>query len=273
MPDTLLNQIVDREWHWAGIPAWVVGTLYNQRRSGRYSSIHLSALHPPYSLKICHEWPTEVTAPHHSSHSDTDVDSSMHINVPQSKILDENKKISIALMLDSHLEHLTRAQTRSEHVIAIDPHFSLTQLQNPEKDFMSVKEVSHHVCVVQALTLGGKPGKTYWELQWQNKAKSIQTVVPDSELPNLTEKNINGIHPIQPGCFVIVKNLARMYIGEILNLYTNYGVSFSVLSVVQNELDADTYTQDEGLKDKDYEGSDQSDDEVEDGDHYVPNFS
>ncbi|KAI0739803.1 hypothetical protein C8Q80DRAFT_1124129 [Daedaleopsis nitida] len=96
--------------------------------------------------------------------------------IPHSKILDESQKIDISLMLESHLEHLGRAQTRSERVIAIDPHFALSRLQNLDKNTMTAKEGSHHVRVVQALVMGGKPAKTARELRWQSTAKSIQTV-------------------------------------------------------------------------------------------------
>ncbi|KAJ3003668.1 hypothetical protein NUW54_g5184 [Trametes sanguinea] len=121
-------------------------------------------------------------------------------------------------MLEIRTQNQSKTSTRSERIIAIDPKFALSRLLDPTKQ-LSIKHASHHLRVVQALTVGGKIGKTTREHRWQETVKSVRTVVPQELLPNLPSKNVNTINPLRPGCLVIMRNKVRMYVGEVLDLY------------------------------------------------------
>lgn len=40
-----------------------------------------------------------------------------------------------------------------------------------------------------------------------------------ADLPNFHSKNVTSINPLRPGALLIMKNEARTYLGEVLDLY------------------------------------------------------
>ncbi|KAH9853326.1 hypothetical protein C2E23DRAFT_859281 [Lenzites betulinus] len=139
-----------------------------------------------------------------------------------SEILDTNKKVSVAAIVSLREKHQSGTSTRSERVIAIDQKFALGRLLNPEKNIMSIRQVSHHLRVFQALTIGGRQEKTICKLRWQTAAKEMQVTVSDKDLPNIVSKNVNTLNPLRPGSCVIMHSSTKsalLYVGEILDLY------------------------------------------------------
>ncbi|EIW59893.1 uncharacterized protein TRAVEDRAFT_122203 [Trametes versicolor FP-101664 SS1] len=98
---------------------------------------------------------------------------------PVSQILDANKKVSIARMVDVRTKNQSGTSTRSERVIAIDQKFALARLLDPAKNFLSIRQAAHHLRVYQALTMGGRQEKTIRELRWQSVVKQVQAAVPE----------------------------------------------------------------------------------------------
>ncbi|OBZ71643.1 hypothetical protein A0H81_08835 [Grifola frondosa] len=145
-----------------------------------------------------------------------------------SELLDEKNKVSVSLMLAMREHHQSGTRTRSERVIMLDPKFALKRLEALDKNQptakLSVREGSHRVRVIQDLGDDTKRAKTAREIHWQNTAKQLQMIVPHKDVPNIASKNVSQINPLRPGCFVIMKNKKRMYIGEILDLYKKDGV-------------------------------------------------
>ncbi|KAI1786080.1 hypothetical protein LXA43DRAFT_975946 [Ganoderma leucocontextum] len=145
-------------------------------------------------------------------------DSTTWISAPTSKIFDENKKVSIALMLADRERDQSKTATRSECPVHLDPKFSLEHVLKPDTK-MSVREASHHVRVTQDLAAGGKIEKTARELRWQAAAQGISQIITNEELPNIASKNVSALHPIHIGSFLVMKNDKRMYLGEVLDMY------------------------------------------------------
>ncbi|KAI0676074.1 hypothetical protein C8Q78DRAFT_1075020 [Trametes maxima] len=44
-------------------------------------------------------------------------------------------------------------------------------------------------------------------------------IVSEADLPNLHSKNVSSINPLRAGCLLIMKNEARTYLGEVLDVY------------------------------------------------------
>ncbi|KAI0645527.1 hypothetical protein C8Q79DRAFT_1104104 [Trametes meyenii] len=136
-----------------------------------------------------------------------------------SKIFSDGDKVSVQRMLDLRVENQSGTSTRSERVVKIDPKFALSRISNPDSK-MSIREVSHCVRVAQDLAPApSKRTRTVREQRWLETAQQVQMVVSEADLPNLSSKNVSTINPLRAGCFLIMKNEARTYLGEVLDVY------------------------------------------------------
>ncbi|KAI0349019.1 hypothetical protein OH77DRAFT_1415677, partial [Trametes cingulata] len=139
--------------------------------------------------------------------------------VISSKILDNDHRVIVQKMLDLRAEHQSGTTTRSERVIMLDPKFKLSRLQNPDLK-MSVREASHHVRIAQELACTAPERiKTMREQRWQETARQVRKVISENELPNLSSRNVSALNPLRLGSLVIMRNEARTFLGEVLDIY------------------------------------------------------
>ncbi|KAF7969844.1 hypothetical protein HWV62_25914 [Athelia sp. TMB] len=137
----------------------------------------------------------------------------------QSSILDVDGIPAIEKMIQARHQHQYTTRTRSERVIRLDTKFETPDNKTDEKDPRSrIKELSHRVRIAQALDGAIPKAKTSREARWLSAAKAISMMIPNTVLPNVATKNINSINPLRLGHFVIMRNPARTYIGEILDI-------------------------------------------------------
>ncbi|ETW75569.1 hypothetical protein HETIRDRAFT_330930 [Heterobasidion irregulare TC 32-1] len=123
------------------------------------------------------------------------------------------------------------AQVRSQRTIMLDPKFQRS-IEDTEKEIegaasrakkMTISEASHRVRLAQDTDLELRKPKTDRELHWQETAKRVLLVLSSDVVPNLAAKNVNAIHTLRKGCYVVMKNKTpsggRFYVGEILDIY------------------------------------------------------
>ncbi|KAH9929219.1 uncharacterized protein B0H18DRAFT_874204 [Fomitopsis serialis] len=141
-----------------------------------------------------------------------------------SAILDKDGKISIPMMIRCREQHQSGTAVKSERVVCLDPKYSLSKLDDDNKK-MSVKEASHRVRIVQTLHGEIPKEKTTREHRYATQSKRIQVIAQQkqNDVPNIQSKNISQINPLRPGCFVVVRNPQRTYIGEVLDIYKKVG--------------------------------------------------
>ncbi|EIW56114.1 uncharacterized protein TRAVEDRAFT_50602 [Trametes versicolor FP-101664 SS1] len=202
-----------------------------------------------------------------------------------SRILDDNNKVVVQSMLDIRVKNQSSTRTRSERVVMLDPKFALSRLSKPNEK-MSMREGSHHVRVLQDLASSAvKPVKTAREQRWNETARQVQLILREEDLPNLHSKNVTSINPLRPGALLIMKNEARTYLGEVLDIYkksnrrhgsldmasSTSGLSYLSLRVYLQHLPAELALHSTPNDDEDAELP--SDDEDEDFENSIPPFS
>ncbi|KAH7906443.1 hypothetical protein BJ138DRAFT_1094126 [Hygrophoropsis aurantiaca] len=146
---------------------------------------------------------------------------SMHTSiVVQSRLLDVNCRLSVSQMLKARKYLQSETATKSERVVQISPKFALHRVLAAGDQKIKPSEASHRVRVAQALgPVQANPKKTR-ELRWQNAAKvPLRAVLSDIVAPNFSTRNVTHFNPLEPGTFVIMRNTAREYIGEVLDIY------------------------------------------------------
>jgi hypothetical protein len=109
----------------------------------------------------------------------------------KSEIIDNNGKLSIAMIVQARLHWQSGTTTKSEKVVRIDSKYALSRIargkglqhdDDTEPEKMSIQEASNAVRVIQDLnsaTHTNKPRK-YREMRWKDAATAIQKLVNSS---------------------------------------------------------------------------------------------
>jgi len=139
-----------------------------------------------------------------------------HSSLLESHVIDTSGKVSLMRMLNTRGRLQSGTTTKSERIVKINPKFEIAAI-------CDTQEASHRLRIAQDAALGSSlsttTAKKPRELLWQAAVKQLCSIVKDTELPNLVVKNVNGVNPLKPGCFVIARTDKRTYIGEVLDIF------------------------------------------------------
>ncbi|KZW01196.1 hypothetical protein EXIGLDRAFT_745195 [Exidia glandulosa HHB12029] len=138
-----------------------------------------------------------------------------------SPLLDDDGKFSLARALAYRRSHQSETHVHSEEVIRRDPKFNeLRQFNDDEAGLVTPNEAAHLLSVAQRLDPDIVKPKTARELRWITEVQKFAKQLPAADLiPHIDSKNITALHPLQEGCFVIMRNEARTYIGEVIEVF------------------------------------------------------